>query len=51
MQLWSYLGGEVLILPTAAVVTLILLTPMLIIFIIAERLAKDDVMAAGLGKL
>jgi ABC-type spermidine/putrescine transport system permease subunit II len=51
VQLWSYLGGEVLILPTAAVVTLILLTPMLVIFVLAERLGKDDVMAAGLGKL
>lgn len=51
VQLWSYLGGEVLILPTAAVVTFILLTPMLVIFVIAERLGKDDVMAAGLGKL
>lgn len=51
VQLWSYLGGEVLILPTAAVVTFILLTPMLVIFILAERLGKDDVMAAGLGKL
>lgn len=51
VQLWSYLGGEVLILPTAAVVTLILLTPMLVIFILAERMSKDDVMAAGLGKL
>ena len=51
VQLWSYLGGEVLVLPTAAVVTLILLTPMLVIFVLAERLSKDDVMAAGLGKL
>lgn len=51
VQLWSYLGGEVLVLPTAAVVTFILLTPMLVIFVIAERLGKDDVMAAGLGKL
>lgn len=51
VQLWSYLGGEVLVLPTAAVVTLILLAPMLIIFILAERFGKDDVMAGGLGKL
>ncbi len=51
VQLWSYLGGEVLVLPTAAVVTLILLTPMLVIFVLAERFGKDDVMAAGLGKL
>ncbi len=50
-QLWSYLGGEALVLPTAAVVTFILLAPMLLIFVLAERLSKDDVMAAGLGKL
>lgn len=50
-QLWSYLGGEALVLPTAAVVTFILLVPMLLIFVLAERLSKDDVMAAGLGKL
>jgi multiple sugar transport system permease protein/putative spermidine/putrescine transport system permease protein len=50
-QLWSYLGGEALVLPTAAVVTFILLVPMLVIFVLAERLGKDDVMAAGLGKL
>jgi multiple sugar transport system permease protein/putative spermidine/putrescine transport system permease protein len=51
VRLWSYLGGDILVLPTAAVVTFILLTPMLVIFILAERLSKDDVMAAGLGKL
>ena len=51
VQLWSYLGGEILVLPTASVVTFILLAPMLIIFVVAERLGKDDVMAAGLGKL
>lgn len=51
VRLWSYLGGEVLVLPTAAVVTLLLLVPMFIIFLVAERLMKDDLMAAGLGKL
>lgn len=51
VQLWSYLGGEVLVLPTAAVVTFLLLAPMLAIFIFAERLNRDDLMAAGLGKL
>lgn len=51
VQLWSYLGGEILVLPTAAVVTFILLVPLLIVFIVAERLSRDDVMAAGLGKL
>lgn len=51
VRLWSYLGGDVLVLPTAAVVTFILLIPMLVIFLLAQRLTKDDVMAAGLGKL
>ena len=51
VQLWSYLGGEAVVIPTAAVVTFILLIPMLIIFVLAERLSKDDVMASGLGKL
>jgi multiple sugar transport system permease protein/putative spermidine/putrescine transport system permease protein len=51
VRLWSYLGGEVLVLPTASVVTLILLVPMMVFFFIAERMMKDDVMAAGLGKL
>lgn len=51
VRLWSYLGGDILILPTAAVVTLILLVPMILIFIVTERLTREDVMAAGLGKL
>ncbi|MDR3475663.1 MAG: ABC transporter permease [Devosia sp.] len=51
VRLWTYLGGQVLVLPTAAVVTFILLVPMLVIFLLAERLMKEDVMAAGLGKL
>lgn len=51
VRLWSYLGGDILVLPTAAVVTLILLVPMMVIFLIAERVMKDDVMASGLGKL
>ena len=36
---------------SATIVTFILLVPMLLIFVLAERLSKDDVMAAGLGKL
>lgn len=51
VRLWSYLGGEILIFPTAAVVTFILLAPTLIIFFIAERLMKENVLAAGMGKL
>jgi multiple sugar transport system permease protein/putative spermidine/putrescine transport system permease protein len=49
--LWTYLGGRVMIFPTAAVVTFILLAPMLVIFFLAERVLRDDVMASGMGKL
>jgi len=51
VRLWAYLGGQILVLPTAAVVTFILLIPMLVIFFVAERVMREDVMAAGLGKL
>lgn len=51
VRLWSYLGGDILVLPTAAVVTLILLIPMVVVFVLTERITREDVMAAGLGKL
>lgn len=51
VRLWSYLGGDILVLPTAAVVTLILLIPMIAVFVLTERITREDVMAAGLGKL
>jgi ABC-type spermidine/putrescine transport system permease subunit II len=50
-KLWSFLGGQLIIFPSAAVVTFALLVPTLLIFFIASRFAKDDVMAAGMGKL
>ncbi len=50
-KLWSFLGGQLIIFPSAAVVTFALLVPTLIIFFLAARFAKDDVMAAGMGKL
>jgi multiple sugar transport system permease protein/putative spermidine/putrescine transport system permease protein len=50
-KLWSYLGGNVIIFPTAAVITFILLAPTLIIFFIAQRVMKDEELAAGMGKL
>lgn len=49
--LWTYLGGRVIVFPTAAVVTFLLLAPMLIIFFLAERVLRDDVLAAGMGKV
>ena len=50
-KLWSFLGGQLIIFPSAAVVTFALMVPMLIIFFLADRLSKEDVMAAGMGKL
>jgi ABC-type spermidine/putrescine transport system permease subunit II len=50
-KLWSFLGGQLIIFPSAAVVTFALMVPTLIIFFLADRLSKEDVMAAGMGKL
>lgn len=50
-KLWSYLGGELLVFPTAAVVTFILLVPTVVIFFIAQRVMRDEELAAGMGKL
>lgn len=49
--LWNYLGGRGIIFPNAAVVTFILLVPMLIVFFLAGRVLRDDVLASGMGKL
>lgn len=49
--LWTYLGGRIIAFPTAAVVTFLLILPMLIIFFLAERILRDDVLAAGMGKV
>jgi multiple sugar transport system permease protein/putative spermidine/putrescine transport system permease protein len=49
--LWTYLGGRVIVFPTAAVVTFVLLVPMLVIFFLADRVLRDDVLAAGMGKV
>jgi multiple sugar transport system permease protein/putative spermidine/putrescine transport system permease protein len=50
-KLWSYLGGDIIIFPTASVVTFILLVPTIIIFAIAQRVSRDEDLAAGMGKL
>lgn len=49
--LWTYLGGRVIVFPTAAVVTFILLLPMLVVFFLAERVLREDVLASGMGKV
>ncbi len=51
IRLWKFLGGQLLIFPNAAVVTFVLIAPMLLIFFLAERILKEDVLAAGMGKL
>jgi multiple sugar transport system permease protein/putative spermidine/putrescine transport system permease protein len=50
-KLWSYLGGELLVFPTASVVTFLLLAPTVVIFFIAQRIVRDEELAAGMGKL
>jgi ABC-type spermidine/putrescine transport system permease subunit II len=50
-KLWSYLGGDIVVFPTASVVTFILLVPTIIIFAVAQRLLRDEDLAAGMGKL
>ena len=50
-RLFVNLSGQGLVVPVAAVVSLILLTPVLIIFLLTSRVMRDDVMAAGMGKL
>ena len=52
IKLWSSLGGQVIIFPNAAVVTFILLTPLLIIFALSVWASRGTgVLAAGMGKL
>ena len=50
MLLWAYLGGRSVIQTYAAVVALTLLAPTLIILFLAERLLKQEHLAAGFGK-
>lgn len=51
VMLFKELGDKYLVPTTGAVITLVLLTPALVIFFVAARLVKENVMAAGMGKL
>jgi ABC-type spermidine/putrescine transport system permease subunit II len=51
IRLCMYLDPYSMQLPLAAIVFFILLLPALIVFIIAGRILRDDVMAAGMGKI
>ena len=50
MLLWAYLGGRSSIQTYAAVVSLALLAPTLILLVVAERVLKTEHLAAGFGK-
>lgn len=49
--LWAYLGGRSTIFTYAAVVTMILLAPTILLMFIAERALKQEYLAAGFGKV
>jgi multiple sugar transport system permease protein/putative spermidine/putrescine transport system permease protein len=50
--LWQNLGGQAIVFPNAAVVTFLLLTPVLVIFALASWLLRGEgVLATGMGKL
>jgi ABC-type spermidine/putrescine transport system permease subunit II len=51
LKLFSFVGGRVVRFPSAAVITLILLLPSVVIFFLAERFNREGVLAAGMGKL
>lgn len=51
IRLYMYLDPYAMQLPLAAIVSFILLLPALIVFIIAGRILRDDLMAAGMGKI
>lgn len=49
--LYQYLDPYSLQFPLAAVVALVLLLPVLVVFVLAGRIMRDDLMAAGMGKV
>lgn len=49
--LYHHLDPYSLQLPLAAAVALILLLPVLIVFVLSGRILRDDLMAAGMGKI
>ena len=51
LKLYSFVGGRVVRFPSAAVITLILLLPTVVIFFLAERFTREGALAAGMGKL
>ena len=51
VKLYTFVGGRVVRFPSAAVITLILLLPTIVIFFLAERFTREGALAAGMGKL
>jgi len=51
VMLYHYLDPYSLQFPLAAVVALILLLPVLLVFVLSGRIMRDDLMAAGMGKV
>lgn len=51
IKLYTYLDPYSLQFPLAAIVSLILLVPVLVVFILAGRIMRDDVLASGMGKV
>ncbi len=51
IKLYMYLDPYSMQIPLASIVSFILLLPALIVFIIAGRILRDDLMAAGMGKI
>ena len=51
IQLYMYLDPYAMQLPLASIVSFLLLLPALIVFVIAGRVLRDDLMAAGMGKI
>lgn len=51
VRLFNYIDGASVVFPLASVVALLLLVPMVVIFYLAGRIARDDVLASGMGKL
>ena len=49
--LWAYLGGRSSIFTYAAVVTMVLLVPTIVLMFVAERTLKQEYLAAGFGKV
>jgi ABC-type spermidine/putrescine transport system permease subunit II len=49
--LWAYLGGRSTIFTYAAVITMILLAPTILLMFVAERALKQEYLAAGFGKV